>query len=206
MRPRGRPACGRRDRARQSTEGRAPKNDPALFALAIAAGLGDDDDAPGGARRRCRGWPHGHAPVPVRAFVEGFRGWGRSLRRAVGGWYAARPVDALAYQAVKYRQRDGRDAPRPAAPRSPGRHGVGAATRRSTSRTSTLACSSGSSAAATTDGLPRLVEGFARAQAATTPTRDGRARARVPAAARGAQAGAPHLARRCGRRCSTTCR
>ena len=40
-------------------------------------------------------------------FVEGFRGWGRSLRRAVGRWYADKPVDALAYQAVKYRQRDG---------------------------------------------------------------------------------------------------
>ena len=30
VRPRGRPARGRGDRARQSTEGRAPKNDPAL--------------------------------------------------------------------------------------------------------------------------------------------------------------------------------
>src|SRR5207247_5843443 len=40
-------------------------------------------------------------------FVEGFRGWGRALRRAVGGWYAVQKVDALAYQAVKYRQRDG---------------------------------------------------------------------------------------------------
>ena len=40
-------------------------------------------------------------------FVEGFRGWGRALRRAVGGWYAARSPESLAYQAVKYRQRDG---------------------------------------------------------------------------------------------------
>ncbi len=41
------------------------------------------------------------------AFVEGFRGWGRSLRRAVGGWYAGRSPESLAYQAVKYRQREG---------------------------------------------------------------------------------------------------
>ena len=40
-------------------------------------------------------------------FVEGFRGWGRALRRAVGGWYAGRSAESLAYQAVKYRQRDG---------------------------------------------------------------------------------------------------
>ena len=33
------------------------------------------------------------------SFVEGFRGWGRSLRGAVGRWYAARSIDALAYQA-----------------------------------------------------------------------------------------------------------
>src|SRR5205823_12573822 len=40
-------------------------------------------------------------------FVEGFRGWGRSLRRAVGRWYATQAVDALAYQTVKYRRRAG---------------------------------------------------------------------------------------------------
>ena len=59
-------------------------------------------------------------------FVEGFRGWGRSLRRAVGGWYAARSPEALAYQAVKYRQRDGmthRDLLRLAHPAAPRRRG-----------------------------------------------------------------------------------
>src|SRR5450432_3082758 len=35
------------------------------------------------------------------------RGWGRGLRRAIAGWYLARPVDELAYQAVKYQQRNG---------------------------------------------------------------------------------------------------
>jgi 60 kDa SS-A/Ro ribonucleoprotein len=54
--------------------------------------------------------PHGGATgthlFQFATFVEGFRGWGRSLRRAVGRWYAAQSVDALAYQAVKYRQRE----------------------------------------------------------------------------------------------------
>ena len=92
---------------RVSHEGRAPKNDPALFALALAAGLGDDatrkaalDALPQVART-------GTHLFQFASFVEGFRGWGRSLRRAVGRWYAAQPVDALAYQAVKYRQREG---------------------------------------------------------------------------------------------------
>ena len=52
-------------------------------------------------------------------YVEGFRGWGRGLRQAVASWYTARPADELAYQAVKYQQRDGwshRDALRLAHP------------------------------------------------------------------------------------------
>jgi 60 kDa SS-A/Ro ribonucleoprotein len=40
-------------------------------------------------------------------YVEQFRGWGRGLRRAVADWYLSKPVDAVAYQAVKYRQREG---------------------------------------------------------------------------------------------------
>jgi 60 kDa SS-A/Ro ribonucleoprotein len=93
--------------ARISHEGRAPKNDPALFALAMAAGADDErtrkaalDALPQVARTSTH-------LFQFATFVEGFRGWGRSLRRAVGRWYAARPVDGLAYQAVKYRQRDG---------------------------------------------------------------------------------------------------
>ncbi|HTZ71421.1 MAG TPA: TROVE domain-containing protein [Acetobacteraceae bacterium] len=39
--------------------------------------------------------------------VQGSRGWGRALRRAVDAWYLSQPVDRLAYQLVKYRQRGG---------------------------------------------------------------------------------------------------
>ncbi|MEM9776123.1 MAG: TROVE domain-containing protein, partial [Chloroflexota bacterium] len=55
-------------------------------------------------------------------FVEGFRGWGRGLRRGVGNWYVDRPAQSLAYQAIKYQQRDGwshRDALRLAHPIAP---------------------------------------------------------------------------------------
>jgi 60 kDa SS-A/Ro ribonucleoprotein len=54
-------------------------------------------------------------------FVEGFRGWGRGLRRAVANWYNALPAEQLAFQAVKYQQRDGwshRDALRLAHPQA----------------------------------------------------------------------------------------
>lgn len=90
-----------------STAGRAPKQNPALFALAAASSLGDEDS-----RRLAL------AALPLVArtgthlflfarYSEQFRGWGRALRRAIGQWYLDKPVDEVAYQAVKYRQREG---------------------------------------------------------------------------------------------------
>jgi len=150
-----------------SRDGRAPKNDPAVFALAACAGLGDE------ATRRtalaslaavCRTGTH---LFQFARFVEGFRGWGRSLRRAVGRWYAAQDVDALAYQAVKYRRRDGvshRDLLRLAHPGGSVSAG-----------NPTLEVSGDHGAlfdwivrGGRTDGLPGVVEGFARAQSAQT--------------------------------------
>ena len=90
-----------------SEGGRAPKNDPALFALALAAAaedLGTRRAALAALPRVARTGTH---LFQFAAFVEGARGWGRSLRRAVGAWYAAQPTERLAYQLVKYRQRGG---------------------------------------------------------------------------------------------------
>ena len=57
---------------RVSEEGRAPKNDPALFALAMAARpRRRGDAAEGGARGAAAGRAHGHAPVPVRDLRRG---------------------------------------------------------------------------------------------------------------------------------------
>ena len=38
-------------------------------------------------------------------YVGSMRGWGRSLRRAVGKWYTEKDIQQAVYQAVKYRQR-----------------------------------------------------------------------------------------------------
>ena len=90
-----------------SVAGRAPRQNPAVFALAAAAALADDEgrraalDAVGVV---CRTGTH---LFLFARYVEQFRGWGRGLRRAVAGWYADREVDDVAFQAVKYRQRDG---------------------------------------------------------------------------------------------------
>lgn len=105
-----------------SLSGRAAQNDPALFVIAICAGLGDD------ATRRAS-----LAALPEVArtgthlfhwlrYVTAFRGWGRGVRRAVAGWYTAKSPRELAYQILKYGSRDGwahRDALRLAHPTPP---------------------------------------------------------------------------------------
>jgi 60 kDa SS-A/Ro ribonucleoprotein len=90
-----------------SHEGRAPKNDPAIFALALAAAATDDATrraAMAAIPRVCRTGTHLFQFVEA---VEAFRGWGRSLRRGVAAWYATSPLNRLALQMVKYRQRGG---------------------------------------------------------------------------------------------------
>jgi 60 kDa SS-A/Ro ribonucleoprotein len=109
-----------------SQAGRAPRNNPALFALAAAASLGDD-----AGRRTALGMLPQVARTGTHLFTfagyaEQFRGWGRGMRRGVGNWYLGTdlpdalaeqdisPEDAdriavsrLAYQVLKYRNREG---------------------------------------------------------------------------------------------------
>jgi 60 kDa SS-A/Ro ribonucleoprotein len=152
---------------RVSAEGRAPKNDPAIFALAMAAGLGDEPTrkaALAALPQVCRTGTH---LFQFATFVEGFRGWGRALRRAVGHWYAGQSVQRLAYQAVKYRQRDGvthRDLLRLAHPA--GRASAGNPTLDVSEQHAGLfewIVRGGDTA-----GLPGLIEGFVQAQTAET--------------------------------------
>jgi 60 kDa SS-A/Ro ribonucleoprotein len=90
-----------------SKSGRAPKNDPALLALAIAAKEGDDET-----RRLALASLGDVARTATHLFafaeaIEALGGWGRGTRTAVAKWYANRSVEQLGYQLVKYRQRNG---------------------------------------------------------------------------------------------------
>lgn len=90
-----------------SEGGRAPRNDPALFALALAMAAGDEATRAAAGAALPRVARTGTHLFRFADAVQAQRGWGRGLRRAVARWYLARPVDELAYQAVKYRQRVG---------------------------------------------------------------------------------------------------
>src|SRR3989344_1872978 len=89
-----------------SESGRAPKNDPALFALAVAAGLGDDTTKRAALNALPRVARTGTHLFTFLKNVQGFRGWGRGLRRSIGRWYE-QDIDRLTYQLTKYRQRNG---------------------------------------------------------------------------------------------------
>jgi 60 kDa SS-A/Ro ribonucleoprotein len=104
-----------------SVTGRAPKNDPAIFSLAMAAKLGDEATrraAYAALPKVCRIGTH---LMHFAEYAEGFGGWGRGMRRAIGAWFNARPANELAFQLAKYQSRDGwsnRDLLRLAHPRA----------------------------------------------------------------------------------------
>ena len=102
----GRRAHGGRDRRGQRGRPGAEER-PGDLRARDGGGPRRRGDAAGGARGAAARGPDATHLFQFAAFVEGFRGWGRSLRRAIGGWYAAPSPESLAYQAVKYRQREG---------------------------------------------------------------------------------------------------
>ena len=90
-----------------SLSGRAPKNDPAIFALALAASADDDmtrSIALANVHEVCRIGTHLFQFVQQ---VQELRGWGHALRKAVANWYLRKSADDAAYQIVKYQNRLG---------------------------------------------------------------------------------------------------
>lgn len=90
-----------------SDAGRAPKNDPAIFVLALASAAKNVDTrayALAALPKVCRIGTH---LFHFNQYVEQFRGRGKTLNRAVKDWYQSKSIDDLAYGMVKYQQRDG---------------------------------------------------------------------------------------------------
>jgi 60 kDa SS-A/Ro ribonucleoprotein len=106
-----------------SEAGRAPKNDPAIFALALVAANADaagKKAAYAAVSSVCRTGTH---LFQFAAASDALRGWGRGLRQAVADWYLMKDPRSVAYQVTKYQQRDGwshRDVLRLAHPKAEG--------------------------------------------------------------------------------------
>lgn len=90
-----------------SESGRAPKNDAALFALAMCAGLGNAETKKLALDVLPRVARIGTHLFHFVEYVVGFRGWGRGMRTAIANWYNSKEINDLAYQVIKYQQRDG---------------------------------------------------------------------------------------------------
>lgn len=89
-----------------SEAGRAKSNSPALFTLALAMNTeGVDKSAVADAVSKvARTSTH---LFEYAQYLKNLGGWGRAKRASVANWYESKSADKLAYQAVKYRQRDG---------------------------------------------------------------------------------------------------
>jgi 60 kDa SS-A/Ro ribonucleoprotein len=91
-----------------STSGRAARNDPALFALAMCIAEGDE-----ATRTYAYNQLHKVARIGTHLFTlaENLKamekGWGKGLRKAIGRWYTNKNVDQLQLTAIKYKQREG---------------------------------------------------------------------------------------------------
>lgn len=90
-----------------STEGRAPKNDPAVFALALCAVHGNEltrSAAFEALPKVCRIGTHLFQFV---AALDELGKWNAAAKRGISAWYTNRREDRLAVQLLKYQSRDG---------------------------------------------------------------------------------------------------
>jgi 60 kDa SS-A/Ro ribonucleoprotein len=90
-----------------SESGRAHKNDPAIFVLALVFTHGDLEAkkaAEAALTKICRTGTH---LLTFVTYVNTMRGWSRQLRRSVANWYNTQKAKDLAYQVVKYQSRGG---------------------------------------------------------------------------------------------------
>ena len=90
-----------------SESGRAVKNSPALFALALAAAEGDLKTRRAAFAALPRVARTASHLMEFVSYLDGMRGWGRLARDGVARWYVGKEPDKLAYQMVKYRNRNG---------------------------------------------------------------------------------------------------
>jgi 60 kDa SS-A/Ro ribonucleoprotein len=90
-----------------SDQGRAPRNDPALFALALAAKRGDLPTRRAAFAALPRVARIGTHLFHFAEFVKALGGWGRGTMRAFARWYTDMDAGRLALQAMKYQSRDG---------------------------------------------------------------------------------------------------
>lgn len=90
-----------------SEGGRAPKNDPAIFALGLCLKMGDLETkrlAAAAVPKVCRVGTH---IFSLAESVKNLGGWGRLTKKAFTGWYTSQAPDQLGMNLAKYQSRNG---------------------------------------------------------------------------------------------------
>jgi 60 kDa SS-A/Ro ribonucleoprotein len=87
--------------------GRAPKPDVGIFVLALAASKGDDATRKAALAAVPTALKTGTQLLEFVDSVNGLRGWGRGLKKAIQLWFKGKKSETLALQLVKYKQREG---------------------------------------------------------------------------------------------------
>lgn len=91
-----------------SVGGRAVKQQPALFALALAIASAEDPAIKNYGYSKLKDVARtGTTLFEFVGFLNQFQRFGMGARKAIAGWYTSRTAESLAYQLVKYQSRGG---------------------------------------------------------------------------------------------------
>jgi 60 kDa SS-A/Ro ribonucleoprotein len=88
-----------------SLSGRAPKQDPLLFALALAAKKGDQTTQEAAYKAVTSVCRTGTQLFTFVSYADALGGWGDGMKRAIARWYSDKSAHDLAYQVTKYASR-----------------------------------------------------------------------------------------------------
>lgn len=90
-----------------SLAGRAPKNDPSVVAIALAAVYGDPITVAAAYEALPRIARTGTWLFLFVSILDSLGKWNAAAKRGVSKWYTSKSMDRLAVQLLKYQQRDG---------------------------------------------------------------------------------------------------
>lgn len=89
-----------------SISGRAPKNDPAVVALALAAVYGSTDVADAAYAALPKVARTGTWLFLFVSIIDSLGKWNAAAKRGISRWYSEKTTEALAYQLLKYQTRN----------------------------------------------------------------------------------------------------
>jgi len=90
-----------------SLAGRAPKNDPAVVAIALAAVYGNPETVAAAYEALPKIARTGTWLFLFVEILDKLGKWNAAAKRGVANWYTSKPIDKLSVQLLKYQQRNG---------------------------------------------------------------------------------------------------